>query len=87
MGAYDGQYVNDQLWSFAKSIDNPEFDNDYYRIYNHDYPTHKMAKWGKDNGAWGTYGGAEGNDQLWRLVPRYEAEDQAYHYTCPIDNR
>ncbi len=87
VGAYSGQYHDDQLWRFDKIIDDTNFSDDYYRIYNHQYSTHKMAKWGKANGDWGTYSGADGNDRLWRLVPRYEAKNQGYYYSCQVDNR
>lgn len=79
VGAFNGQYFDDQLWKFQK-------EGDYYRIYNKKYSNAKLAKWGKDDGAWGTYAGPDYDDQLWRVVPRFEAR-AAQTEIWSIDNR
>lgn len=69
----------DQLWRFQ-----PE--GDYYRIYNKEYPSAKITKWGDGDDDWGTYVGPDYDDQLWKLVPRFKASaSEREIWSC--DNR
>ena len=38
------------------------------------YPDSRLTKFGKDDGNWGTYDGADYDDQIWKLTPRFKAE-------------
>lgn len=76
---YDGQYNDDQLWRF-------EQDGDYYRIYNYKYSSYKIAKPGKKGSDFCGYDGPNYEDQLWKLVPRYEVRRRELEIWS-IDNR
>ena len=45
-----------------------------------------MAKWGHNDGDWGTFAGDKYEDQLWKLVPRFDAT-MAFTTVWEADNR
>jgi hypothetical protein len=76
-GVYEGDYYDDQLWSFTNVTMTNTTMGEYYQINNFLYPQCFMSKWGEEDSDWGTVTGADvDNQQLWALVPRYEATVQ-----------
>lgn len=68
VGVVNGKYEEDQLWKFEPQ------GNNTYLIKNKAHQGAKLAKWDKDDTAWGTFGGDDiTDDQLWMLTPRFEA--------------
>ena len=45
-----------------------------------------MAKFGSGNGDWGTYAGADYDDQLWKLTPRFKSSGDV-DVVWSFDNR
>ena len=80
VGAYKGDWYDDQLWRFDKQSDG------FYYIYNKQYPDARIAKWGHGDGQWGTYAGDKYEDQLWKLVPRFNA-NMGFTVVWEADNR
>ena len=86
---FNGPHFNDQLWRFEKVIDNLGDQWDYFRIWNKERKNYRLAKYGTGDKDVSVFGGSLYDDQLWRLVPRYEVQDEGYipirrhtGYTC-----
>ena len=65
------------FWKFERVIDNLGNDWDYFKIISKN-ANHPLVFMGKDQpylmiGPWKT-----GDNQLWRMIPRYKAEDEGY---------
>ena len=53
-----------QLWKFKR-------EGNFFRITNKQFPTWKLGKTGNDDGDMVVFNGAEADDQLWELEPRF----------------
>lgn len=80
--SYNGPHYEDQLWKFVPSGK----DDGFYYIYNCLHKEHRITKLGVEDYRVYVTKGARADNQLWKLIPRFEAQiytDDVFHF----DNR